>query len=193
MSADADNSEPTTEATEPRIAPGGFRELGPLNWALCRVISLGAGTPDAHLFSTLGRTKGLFRGWLHFSAKLMPGGKLPRHETELAILRIAHLRSCAYEMDHHIRLGRRAGVTPEILERVLAGPTAPGWNDTHRALLTVVDQLVDTKAVDDKAWAELAQHYDERKLIEIVLLIAQYDGLATTIGALGIQRDAHRS
>ncbi|OQS15270.1 4-carboxymuconolactone decarboxylase [Nocardia donostiensis] len=176
-------------ASQPRISPGRFRELGPINWVVWQVLSRAAGTGDAQLFSTLGRSGGLFRGWLHFSGKLMPGGRLSRYDTELVILRVAHLRGCEYETDHHIRLGRRAGVTEEILERVRAGADAPGWSDKHRALLAAVDQLVATRDIDDATWAGLAAHYDERRLIEIVLLINQYEGLAATITALRIRRD----
>lgn len=176
-------------ALQPRISPGRLRELGPINWVVWQMLSRAAGTDDAHLFSTLGRTKGLFRGWLHFSGRLMPGGRLPRHESELVILRVARLRDCAYEMDHHIRLGRRAGVTPEILERLRTGPSADGWSDKHRALLAAVDELVETRDIGNATWAALAEHYDERSLIEIVLLINQYEGLAATITALRIQRD----
>lgn len=176
-------------ASQPRIQPGRFRELGPINWAVWRVLSRVTGTEDAQLFSTLGRTGGLFRGWLHYSGKLMPGGRLSRYEAELVILRVAHLRECGYEIDHHIRLGRRAGITEEILERVRIGPQATEWSGKHRALLAAVDQLVDTRDLDDRAWADLTTHYDQRKLIEIVLLINQYDGLATTITALRIRRD----
>ncbi|MEU7630485.1 carboxymuconolactone decarboxylase family protein [Nocardia sp. NPDC049220] len=174
----------------PRISPGRLRELGLINWIVWQVLSRAAGTEDAHLFSTLGRTRGLFRGWLHYSGKLMPGGRLPRHESELVIIRVAHLRGCDYEMDHHIALGRRAGVTVEILDRLRAGPGAEGWSDKHRALLTAVDRLVRTRDLDDDTWTALAQHYDERSLIEIVLLVNQYDGLAATIAALRIQRDS---
>ncbi|WP_067815593.1 carboxymuconolactone decarboxylase family protein [Nocardia inohanensis] len=176
-------------STQPRIAPGRLRELGPVNWVVWQVLSRAAGTDDAHLFSTLGRTGGLFRGWLHFSGRLMPGGKLPRYETELVIIRVAHLRGCAYEMDHHIRLGKRAGVNQQVLEWLREGPAAPGWTDKERALLTAVDQLVGTRDLDDAAWRELAVHYDERRLIEIVLLTNQYEGLASTITALRIQTD----
>lgn len=180
---------PTDAEAHPRIQPGRFKELGPINWVLWRALSLGAGADDAHLFSTLGRAGGLFRGWLHFSGKLMPGGALSRYESELVIIRVAHLRDCGYEMDHHVRLGKRAGVTKEILERVLVGPTAEGVSDRDRALLTAVDELVATKDLGDETWAALAAHYDERRLIEFCLLVAQYDGLATTIGTLRIQRD----
>lgn len=176
-------------ATQPRIAPGRIRELGPINWVAWQILSRAAGTGDAHLFSTLGRTGGLFRGWLHYSGKLMPGGKLPRHESELVILRVAHLRDCAYETDHHIRLGRRAGITQDILERLRVGPSAPEWSAKHRALLTAVDQLVLTRDLDNSTWSALAEHYDERRLIEIVLLTNQYEGLASTITALRIERD----
>ncbi|WP_280362375.1 carboxymuconolactone decarboxylase family protein [Nocardia wallacei] len=176
-------------STKPRIEPGRLRELGPVNWAIWQVISRAAGTADAHLFSTLGRTGGLFRGWLHYSGRLMPGGRLPRYETELAILRVAHLRRCEYETDHHIRLGKRAGITPEILDRLRTGPEAPGWSPKERALLTAIDQLVETRNLDDVSWSDLATHYDERRLIEIVLLVNQYEGLASTIGTLRIQTD----
>ncbi|WP_072811311.1 carboxymuconolactone decarboxylase family protein [Rhodococcus zopfii] len=173
----------------PRITPGRFGQLGPVNWIAWRVLSLAAGTSDAHLFSTLGRAGGLFRGWLHYSGKLMPGGRLPRHESELVILRVAHLRGCDYEMDHHVRLGRRAGVTAEILQRVIEGPGADGWSARHRALLTAVDELVTTKDLGDDTWAALADHLDDRRMIEFCLLVTQYDGLATTIGTLRIERD----
>lgn len=175
--------------TKPRIEPGRLRELGPVNWVAWQVLSRAAGTPDAHLFSTLGRTGGLFRGWLHFSGRLMPGGKLRRYETELVILRVAHLRNCEYETDHHIRLGKRAGVTREILDRLREGPEASGWSEKERALLTAVDQLVRSRDIDDVGWSALSAHYDEQRLIEIVLLTNQYEGLASTITTLRIQTD----
>lgn len=174
---------------EPRIAPGRLRELGPVNWVVWQVLSRAAGTDDAHLFSTLGRTGGLFRGWLHFSGKLMPGGRLRRYESEMVILRVAHLRECEYETDHHIRLGERAGITAEVLDRIRTGPAAPEWSAKERALLAAVDQLVATRNLDDETWKALAAHYDERRLIEIVLLTNQYEGLASTITALRIQTD----
>ncbi|RDI66275.1 carboxymuconolactone decarboxylase family protein [Nocardia pseudobrasiliensis] len=176
-------------SNQPRIAPGRLQELGPINWVAWQVLSRAAGTPDAHLFSTLGRTGGLFRGWLHYSGKLMPGGRLRRFDSELVILRVAHLRGCEYETQHHIRLGKRAGVTQEILERLRLGPEAAGWSDKERALLSAVDQLVRTRDLDDATWSALAAHYDERRLIEIVLLVNQYEGLASTITTLRIQND----
>lgn len=175
--------------TQPRIAPGGLRELGLVNWVLCRLLSLGAGVRDAHIFSTLARQRGLFRGWLHFAGKMMPGGRLPRHETELVILRVAHLRGCEYELDHHRRIGRRCGIGPEVLERVFAGPAADGWSEAHRSLLAAVDALVARHDLDDAEWAALSRHYSEPQRIELCMLVGHYELLATTIKTLRVARD----
>lgn len=173
----------------PRIAPGGLKELGLVNWALCRLISRAAGTRDAHLFSTLGRQRGLFRAWLRFAARLMPGGTLSRHETELVILRVAYLRGCSYEIDHHLRIGRRVGVDLELAAQVFTGPAAAGWSDRHRALLAAVDDLVARKDIGDAEWAALSSHYTEPQRIELCVLVGHYELLATTITALRIDRD----
>lgn len=173
----------------PRIPTGSFQDLGPINWVLCRILSKAAGTPDAHLFSTLGRTRGLFRGWLFFSGKLMPGGRISRKETELIINRVAHLRDCGYEKDHHKRIGRRFGVTEELLAQVQEGPDALGLSERHRTILTATDELLGTKNLSDATWTALAGEFDERQLIEFLLLVGQYDGLATTIGTLRVERD----
>ena len=94
-----------------RIAPGTRRELGFPIWGFSRLAGRVTKTAPPAIFTTLGRGRGLFWGWLFFAGQLMPGGKLPRRETELVILRVATLRGCTYEFEHHVRIGRRAGVT----------------------------------------------------------------------------------
>ena len=172
-----------------RVKPGGVAELGVINWAVWRILSLASGTPNAHLFSTLGRQRKLFRAWLRFAAQLMPGGQISRYETELVIVRVAHLRQCRYELDHHIRLGRRAGVNEEIVERIFEGPEAAGWTDRERALLVAVDALVRDKDIGDRAWADVSRHYTEPQLVELCFLVGHYEMLATMIRTLRISRD----
>lgn len=175
----------------PRVAPGTLRELGPVNWLVVRAMGLATGTDDPHIFATLGRSRGLFRGWLHYSSRMMPFGELSRKETEMIIIRVAHLRSCDYELDHHRRLGARAGITAEAFEQILEGPDA-GWGDRERTLLSAVDELVAERDLSDQTWQALRQHLDERRAVAFVLLVEQYDGLATTITALRVQRDEFR-
>ena len=174
----------------PRIAPGGLRELGPFNWGFAQIAGRVMGTAAApNLFTTLGRHRGLFRGWLMFAGRMMPGGKLPRRDTELVILRVAHLRACEYEWEHHQKLGRRAGLTTAEIERCKEGPGAAGWSPREQAILTAVDELHSTQDVSDVTWSRLGEHFSERDLIELVLVTVHYEMLATAIGTLRLETD----
>lgn len=178
--------------TGPRIAPGGLRTAGPFAWIFARVAGRVIGTTPPNLFLTMGRTHRLFRGWLRFAGRLMPGGRLPRRETELTILRVAHLRACEYEFGHHVKLGGRAGVGPADVERVRQGPDADGWSPRERTLLAAADMLHERQDLDDGTWAALREYLDDELAIEFVLLVAHYEMLATFIGTLRIVPDDWR-
>lgn len=175
----------------PRIAPGGLSDLGPINWAFARVAARTIGVTDAHIFSTLGRSRGLFRAWLHFSARLMPFGTLSRKDSEMVILRVATLRGSDYELDHHRRIGKRVGIDDDAFNRITEGPDA-GWGDRERAILRAVDELIADDDISDLSWTALRRHLDERAAIAFVLLVGQYDSLATTLHTLRVQRDTRR-
>ena len=175
-----------------RIEPGGRREVGLPVWAFSRIAGRVSGTEPMKLFTTMGRHRGLFRAWLWFGGRLMPGGKLPRRETELVILRVAHLRRCEYEREHHLRMGRRVGLDDAELARVEGGPTATGWTPREAAILTAVDEIHERGDVSDTTWSTLAGHLNTKELIELVMLAAHYEMLATFIGTLRIEPDRRR-
>ncbi len=54
-------------STPARIPPGGFRELGPINWAIAKLGARGIRAPKFHLFNVLGQHRLLFLAWLPFS------------------------------------------------------------------------------------------------------------------------------
>jgi AhpD family alkylhydroperoxidase len=177
-------------AAAPRLAPGGLRDIGAVNWVVCRALSFAAGVPDVHLFSTLARHRRLFRAWLRFAGALMPGGTLPRRETEAVILRVSHVRGCRYEHEHHVALARRAGLSDEEIGRVAAGPAAFREGTRERALLAATDELLARRELEDGTWDALRAHLTEAEAIEACLLVGHYDMLAMTIGALRVAPDA---
>lgn len=179
-------------ASSSRITPGDRKELGLIGWTVGQVVRRATKTTSANLFTTMGRNRKLFRAWLHFGGRLLRGGTLPPRETELVILRVAHLRQCTYEFDHHVDLSKRAGVTEADLERVLIGSQADGWTEREQVVLRAVEQLHEGNDVDDASWADLRRHLSEPDAIELVLLAGHYEMLATFIGTLRIQPDGHR-
>jgi AhpD family alkylhydroperoxidase len=176
----------------PRITPGSRQATGVFAWGFARLSGLVTRTSPPNLFLTMGRAPKLFRGWLRFAGRLMPGGKLPRRDTELVILRVASLRDCTYEFEHHVRLGKRAGVTAEDVVRTRIGSKATGWTPREEALLRAVEGLHADNDLDDETWTQLRSQLSESEAVEFVLLVGHYEMLATFIGTLRIQPDRTR-
>lgn len=174
----------------PRVAPGSRRQIGAVNAAIAWVLGRASGGKPPHIFTTLARHRGLFRRWLWFAGGLMPGGKLPRRDSELVILRVAHNTGCEYEWGHHERLGQKAGLSAEEVERARSGPAAPGWSPRQQLLLRAADEMHAEGEIGDELWAQLAAELDERLLIELCLLIGHYEMLAMTLKSLRVQPEA---
>jgi AhpD family alkylhydroperoxidase len=158
------------------------------------VIGLGGGTQGPPgLFTTLGRHRRLFRPWLRFASRLMPGGKLPRRDAELVILRVAALCDCPYEWGHHERIAPRFGLDKQAIERVRDGAAADGWTARQHAILTAVDELHAERTLADGTWDSLGNAgLTETELIELPMLVGHYEMLAMTLNALRVEPDRFR-
>jgi AhpD family alkylhydroperoxidase len=175
---------------QPRIEPGDRRRIGLVNAGIVWVLGRATGGRPPNVFTTLARHHGLFRRWLWFAGALMPGGKLPRAETELVILRVAHNTRCVYEWGHHERLGKRAGLSEEEIGRVRSGPEAEGWSERQRLLLRAADEMHADGQIGDDLWGLLRAELDDVRLIELCMLIGHYEMLAMTLNTLRIQPEA---
>ncbi|MBW0015634.1 carboxymuconolactone decarboxylase family protein [Mycobacterium sp.] len=151
------------------------------------------GVPEMHLFTTLGQRKLLFWTWSMYSGRLLRG-RLPAIDTELVILRVAHLRRCEYELQHHRGMARSQGLDTDAQAAIFAWPEVPDGeadrlSQRQRTLLQATDEFVKDRTITDATWRELATQLDRRQLIEFCLLASQYDGLAATMSALAIPLD----
>ena len=173
----------------PRVAPGGRAELGLFGWLFCRLSARVWGVPEVHLFTVLAQHKRLFWPWLPFSGTLLRRGRLPEADTELAILRVGHLRASSYELQQHRRIALRRGVSAAEQAAIFAGPDAEDLSPRQRVLLTAVDELIASRMIADPTWRQLSEFLDRRQLIEFVTLVGQYDALALTLNTLGVPMD----
>jgi alkylhydroperoxidase family enzyme len=174
-----------------RIPPGRFRELGPINWVIARAGARTVRAPEMHLFTTLGQHKRLFLSMMPYSAALLRG-RLPLVDTELVILRVAHLRNSEYELQHHRWMGRRRGLDDQTQELIFAWPNTTGageLTDRQQTLLRATDEFILNRSISTEVWRQLSGHLDRRQLIEFCLLAGQYDALSATMSALQIPLD----
>lgn len=177
--------------TEGRIPDGGFRALGLINWVVNKIAARVIRAPRMHLFTILGQHKRLFWAWFVFGAVLY-AGRLPRPDTELVILRVAHLRGCEYELQQHRRFGGRRGVPPDVQEQIFGWPHSEGLSPRRQVLLAATDEFVENRTIGAATWEALSRHLNARQLIEFCMLAGQYDALAATISTLQVPLDYPR-
>jgi alkylhydroperoxidase family enzyme len=186
---------PTSTETAPRIAPGGAQELGRPTWLLLQLLRRKTGGPIPNVMRTLGRHRGVFLPWLLYSSRLMPFGSLRGTESELIILRVAARTESAYERHHHEALGAQAGLGARVMAwtalpvgSAQPAPTGDGIDaEIAELLVRATDELLDDRDLSADTWAALCEHYDERRCLEICLLVGHYAGLAATLKAARVQ------
>lgn len=172
-----------------RIPAGGRRELGLLNWAICRLAARSIRAPQMHLFTTLGQHRLLFLSFLPYSGVLLNWGKLRKQDKELVILRVGHLRGSEYELQQHRRLARSRGLDAALQERIFTGPDADGLTERQQILLRAVDEFITGRDLSDDTFAALAGHLSRQQIIEFCALAGHYDSIAATLAALRVRMD----
>jgi AhpD family alkylhydroperoxidase len=176
-------------ARRARIPPGDRSEIGDLNFLVSRMVGLATGGSPPHVFTTLARHRRLFRRWLRFAGALMPGGVLPRADSELLILRVAHNTGCEYEWRQHERLAQGAGLSAADVARVRDGADADGWRPRQSLLLKAADELHAERTIGDELWEALRPLLSDAELIELCMLVGHYEMLAMTLNALAVEPD----
>ena len=108
------------------------------------------------------------------------------HDRELLILRIGWNCQAEYEWAKHVGSVGRArdhGLEPE---RIARGQTA-GWNPFDQAHLRAADEIYRDGIISTDTWAILAEQYDTREMMSVVMTVANYRLVSMSLNALGVQ------
>jgi alkylhydroperoxidase family enzyme len=88
-----------------------------------------------------------------------------------------------------VPIGKRAGLSDDEIARIPAGATAEGWSELDATILRATDELHEDSCIGDLTWERLSREYDEKQLIELVMVIGHYHLVSMTLNTLGIQRE----
>jgi 4-carboxymuconolactone decarboxylase len=108
---------------------------------------------------------------------------------ETVVLRVAHLSNSAYELHHHIPLGRAAGLTDTELAAI-AGRTYATLDPLLAAAARFTDEVVLWLSPSDETLANLRKLASDQVVVNIVLTIGCYMSIARLIAVTGIELDA---
>ena len=169
--------------TAPRIAPLQPPYAPELQTQFDQIMR---GAPPLMMFRVLA---GNARAWQKFrAASLLDRGPLSMREREIVIDRTCALTKCEYEWGVHVTtFAGAAHLTEEqIRATVHGGADAPCWSPAEQALIATVDALHHRATVSETEFAALRAHYDDAKILEIMLLCGFYHTVSYIANGLAL-------
>jgi len=149
------------------------------------------GAPPLLLFRTIARSQ---RAWQKFSVGgLLDRGPLSLREREIVIDRTCARTGCEYEWGVHIAAFAAAAhlTDEEVRATVLGEATDPCWSAAEQALIAAVDALHLRATLSDAEFASLSAHYDEARILEIMLLCGFYRTVSYLANGLALPLEAN--
>ena len=129
-----------------------------------------------------------FEPWLRYSNALLRRLELDPLLRELAILQVARLSGSEYEWTQHVPIAESFGASAEAIAAVEAGRDEdPALEPGHAAILSFTREVVSDGAAGEEAVAAMRERLGERQLVELLLVIGNYLGLARLIATVGLE------
>ncbi|MGZ4755511.1 MAG: carboxymuconolactone decarboxylase family protein [Acidimicrobiia bacterium] len=175
----------------PRIQPVSLADAEPETRELLGALSTlrGDDAEVLNVFRTMAQHPKLLKRWLVFANHVLTKSTLSGRDRELAILRSGWRCTAPYEWGQHAVIGQREGLSKDEVERIAAGPDAPGWSVHDAAILRATDELHDHATISDETWATLTKTYDQQQMMDLVFAIGQYHLVSFALNAFGVERD----
>jgi alkylhydroperoxidase family enzyme len=147
--------------------------------------------PPLVLFRTMARSPRVFARM--FAGGLLDKGPLSLRQREIVIDRTTARLGCEYEWGVHIAFfAARAGFTPEHVAATVTGARDSAcWSQEEQALIAAVDDLVDLRTIGETSWADLAAHFDEKQILEVIALVGYYHAISFLCRGLDLPLESY--
>ncbi len=125
--------------------------------------------------------------WLDFNSAVRFQTDLDGQTRELSVMRVAMLNGVDYIVRAHAPVyAIKEGLTAAQIDALANWRESTLFSDRHRALLAYVDAMTRELEVPDAVFAQLRQHYGERQVVELTVLIGAYNMHTRVLKALRI-------
>jgi len=171
----------TTTARISAIPPGTRPELAELEAKI--IAKRGRITP---LYQHLLNSPEMAQGWEEFLSAVRQRNSLPADLRELIILRVAVLNRAPYEFEAHIEHALKAGLPQAKIDAVKSPRITALFSDFERIVLNMTDAMTHDIEVPDALFAQVAQHYEGKQLLDLCITIGAYNMVSRVLVALHI-------
>jgi AhpD family alkylhydroperoxidase len=125
--------------------------------------------------------------WFDLNQAVRYGTEIDGQSRELAVIRVAILNDVEYVMRAHgPAYALKEGLTPEQVAALADWQASKLFSAQQRALLAYTDAMTRELEVPDTVFADLRNHFSERQIVELTMLIGAYNMLTRFLKALRV-------
>ena len=138
------------------------------------------------LYQVLLNSAPLAHGWEKLLTAIRNHNSMPADLREMVMVRVAVLNRAPFEIDAHLPLALRAGVSVEKAEALREKEIGGVFTPRERAVLALTDAMTRDVQVPDAIFEPLRAHFDTRAMLELVATVAAYNMVSRLLEALQI-------
>ena len=139
------------------------------------------------LYQVLLNSGPIASGWERMLTAVRNETGVPADLRELMILRVAVLNGANFEFDAHVPHAERAGVGAEKIAAVRETPLPPVFSPIERLVIELTDAMTRDIVVPDKLMERLHEHFDAKRIVEVVATVAAYNMVSRLLVALNVE------
>ena len=146
-----------------------------------------AALPNLNIFRMLGHSGDLLEGFSRFGGYLLNRTTLDPVLREIAIVRVGVLSKASYEIYQHELIGRRVGLSEDLIAAIHEGPEAAAFTELQQQVMAFTDDLVANVRAGDATFNPLRDALGYKVLQELIIVIGMYMFVSRYLETLDVE------
>lgn len=140
-----------------------------------------------NVYRTLLHSPPLAESWFEHINRVRWGTEISGRLREIVIIRLGHLVKSAYVLRQHVpKLAEAEGMTQEECNALADWQNSGLFDASEKAVLGYVDAMARDIVVPDAVFVPLKEHFSDRQVVEITLMVGAYISHSRVLQALEV-------
>lgn len=127
------------------------------------------------------------RAFMTMSRYVRDESTLPDHLRELAVLTVASVLDDKYELQQHVPIARRLGITEVQLKELANWDESPNFSDLQRVVIAFAWEATVRRRVGDATFARVKAHLPRHQVVDLAVVVGWYQLCHVVIDGLGVE------
>jgi len=150
-------------------------------------IRSGRGGSLINVYKLLLHSPPLAESWYNHLNTVRWGTMLDGRLREIVVIRIAYVNNLEYVINQHVpKMAEAEGLSVDECDALQDWPKCKSFSAAEHAVLALCDSMTRDVTVSNEVFEDVRSHFDERRIVELVVLIGAYNMHTRVMKALDI-------